>query len=133
MCIRDRSNGESPLMLQVSKGGKRQYQSLGVSVNPKFWDFSKNKPTVSYTHLDVYKRQGYIGSYTTDNDWYYQSFFADTDFINLYLCAILVTLSNRSESYLRIRLLQNDFRIYFHFYRAYLSAKLRPGYGSAGV
>ena len=38
------SNGESPLMLQVSKGGKRQYQSLGVSVNPKFWDFSKNKP-----------------------------------------------------------------------------------------
>lgn len=37
-------NGESPLMLQVSKGGKRQYQSLGVSVNPKFWDFSKNKP-----------------------------------------------------------------------------------------
>ena len=38
------SNGESPLMLQVSKEGKRQYQSLGVSVNPKFWDFSKNKP-----------------------------------------------------------------------------------------
>ena len=38
------SNGESPLMLQVSKGCKRQYQSLGVSVNPKFWDFSKNKP-----------------------------------------------------------------------------------------
>ena len=38
------SNGESPLMLQVSKGGKRQYQSLGVSVNPKLWDFSKNKP-----------------------------------------------------------------------------------------
>lgn len=38
------SNGESPLMLQVFKGGKRQYQSLGVSVNPKFWDFSKNKP-----------------------------------------------------------------------------------------
>lgn len=38
------SNGKSPLMLQVSKGGKRQYQSLGVSVNPKFWDFSKNKP-----------------------------------------------------------------------------------------
>lgn len=38
------SNGESPLTLQVSKGGKRQYQSLGVSVNPKFWDFSKNKP-----------------------------------------------------------------------------------------
>ena len=59
---------------------------------------------------------GYIGSSTTDNDWYYQSFFADTDFINLYLSAILVTLSNRSESILRIKLLQNDFRIYFHFH-----------------
>lgn len=59
---------------------------------------------------------GNIGSSPTDNNWYYQSFFADTDFINLYLCAILVTLSNRSESNLRIRLLQNDFRIYFHFY-----------------
>ena len=58
----------------------------------------------------------YIGSYTTDNNWYYQSFFTDTDFINLYLCAILVTLFNRSESSLRIRLLQNDFRIYFHFH-----------------
>lgn len=48
---------------------------------------------------------GYIGSSTTDNDWYYQSFFADTDFINLYLSAILVTLSNRSESNLIIRLI----------------------------
>ena len=59
---------------------------------------------------------GYIGSSTTDNDWYYQSFFADTDFIHLYLYTIIVTLSYRSESDLRIRLLQNDFRIYFHFY-----------------
>ena len=59
---------------------------------------------------------GYIGSYTTDNNWYYQSFFADTDFIHLYLYTIIVTLSNRSESDLRIRLLQNDSRIYFHFH-----------------
>lgn len=59
---------------------------------------------------------GYIGSYTTDNNWYYQSFFTDTDYYYLYLSAILVTLSNRSESNLIIRLLQNDFRIYFHFY-----------------
>ena len=35
---------------------------------------------------------GYIGSYTTDNNWYYQSFFADTDYYYLYLSAILVTL-----------------------------------------
>ena len=59
---------------------------------------------------------GYIGSYTTDNNWYYQSFFADTDFIHLYLYTIIVALFNRSESSLRIRLLQNDFRIYFHFH-----------------
>ena len=58
----------------------------------------------------------YTSSTVTNNNWCYQSFFADTDFINLYLCAILVTLSNRSESNLIIRLLQNDFRIYFHFY-----------------
>lgn len=48
---------------------------------------------------------GYIGSYTTDNYWYYQSLFADTDYHHLYLSAILVTLSNRSESNLRIKLL----------------------------
>ena len=38
------SNGENPLMLQVSKGGKRKYQSLGISINPKYWDFTRNKP-----------------------------------------------------------------------------------------
>lgn len=59
---------------------------------------------------------GYIGSSTTNNNWYYQSFFADTDYHYLYLSAILVTLSNRSESNLRIKLLQNDSRIYFHSY-----------------
>lgn len=59
---------------------------------------------------------GNIGSSPTDNYWYYQSFFADTDFIHLYLYTIIVTLFNRSESDLRIRLLQNNSRIYFHFY-----------------
>lgn len=58
----------------------------------------------------------HTSSIVTNNNWYYKSIFADTDFIYLYLCAILVTLSNRSESDLRIRLLQNDSRIYFHFY-----------------
>ena len=58
----------------------------------------------------------HTSSNVTNNNWYYQSFFADTDFIHLYLYTIIVTLSNRSESDLRIRLLQNDSRIYFHFY-----------------
>ena len=38
------SNGENPLMVQIFVKGKRKYQSLGVSINSKFWDFSKNKP-----------------------------------------------------------------------------------------
>ena len=37
------SNGENPLMLQVSKGGKRKYQSLGISILPRYWDFTRNK------------------------------------------------------------------------------------------
>jgi len=37
-------NGESPLMLCISKNRQRKYQSLGVSLNPIFWDFTKNQP-----------------------------------------------------------------------------------------
>jgi len=38
------SNGENPLMIRVCKDGKRTYKSLGISVNPLFWDFTKSKP-----------------------------------------------------------------------------------------
>lgn len=38
------ANGENPLLLQVSKDGKRKYRSIGLSVNQKFWDFQKNRP-----------------------------------------------------------------------------------------
>ena len=38
------SNCENPLMLQISKGEKRKYQSLGISVLPRYWDFTRNKP-----------------------------------------------------------------------------------------
>lgn len=38
------SNSESPLMLRVTKDRKRKYVSLGISVNPAQWDFSKNEP-----------------------------------------------------------------------------------------
>ena len=37
------SNGENPLMLQISKDGKRKYRSLGISIDAKFWDFTKNR------------------------------------------------------------------------------------------
>ena len=37
-------NGESPIMVRVAKDGKRSMKSLGVSVNPLYWDFAKNCP-----------------------------------------------------------------------------------------
>ena len=37
-------NNESPLMIRVCKDRKRKYLSLGVSINPIHWDFTKNKP-----------------------------------------------------------------------------------------
>lgn len=38
------SNGESPLMVKITKNGKRSLKSLGVTVNPKYWDFERDKP-----------------------------------------------------------------------------------------
>jgi len=38
------SNGEHPLMLRICKDRKKKYQSLKVSINPKYWDFEKEKP-----------------------------------------------------------------------------------------
>ena len=37
-------NNENPLMLRVTKDRKRRYLSLGISINPEYWDFTKNKP-----------------------------------------------------------------------------------------
>ena len=38
------ANGESPLMLRISKDGRRTMKSLGVSVHTKFWNFDTNQP-----------------------------------------------------------------------------------------
>ncbi len=46
------ANGEHPLMLYVSKDGKRKQQSLGISMNPKYWDFKKNQPKLSCPNKD---------------------------------------------------------------------------------
>ena len=37
-------NGEHPLMIRVTKNGKRKYKSLGISVYPDNWDFQTNRP-----------------------------------------------------------------------------------------
>lgn len=46
LCYKSKTlkNGEHPLMICVCKGGKRKYISLGISVNPNYWDFKKGKP-----------------------------------------------------------------------------------------
>ena len=31
-------------MLSICKDRKRKYQSLGISIDPKFWNFQKNEP-----------------------------------------------------------------------------------------
>lgn len=36
------ANGEHPLMVRICKDGKKKYKSLGVSVNPKHWNFERN-------------------------------------------------------------------------------------------
>lgn len=37
-------NSESPLMIRVCKDRKRKYISIGLSINPAHWDFTKNAP-----------------------------------------------------------------------------------------
>ena len=44
LCYKSKTlaNGEHPLMLCVYKDRKRKYQSLGISVNAKYWNFKDN-------------------------------------------------------------------------------------------
>ena len=46
------SNGNSPLMIRISKDRKTKYKSLGISVNPNHWDFDKNKPKPNCPNKD---------------------------------------------------------------------------------
>ena len=45
-------NNENPLMLRVTKDRKSRYLSLGISINPQFWDFEKNKPKTNCPHRE---------------------------------------------------------------------------------
>ncbi len=64
------ANGEHPLMIRVCKDGKKKYKSLGVSVLPQYWDFTKEKPkrncpnreyleNIIQTHLEKYRKQAF--------------------------------------------------------------------------
>lgn len=50
------SNGEHPIVLRISKNGKRKYVSIGVSVSPKHWDFAKNTPKANCPNRDYIKK-----------------------------------------------------------------------------
>ena len=42
------SNGEHPIMMRVTKNRKLAYKSLGISCDPKLWDFEKQLPRKSH-------------------------------------------------------------------------------------
>ena len=47
------SNGESPLMVRVCKDRKNKYKSLGISVNPVYWDFDKTlNPQLNFVKIE---------------------------------------------------------------------------------
>lgn len=54
ICFRGKklSNGESPIMVRICKDRKTKYKSLGISVNPTYWDFDKNKPKSNCPNRD---------------------------------------------------------------------------------
>ena len=37
-------NGEHPIMIRITKDRSRKYETIGISINPKYWDFDKNQP-----------------------------------------------------------------------------------------
>ena len=55
LCYRSKTllNGEHPLMLCITKDRKRKYQSLGISVNPKYWDFEKERPKANCPNKEL--------------------------------------------------------------------------------
>lgn len=46
ICFKSKTlaNGEHPLMLRITQDRKRVMKSLGISINPKHWDFIKGEP-----------------------------------------------------------------------------------------
>ena len=50
------ANGESPLMLRIAKDGKRIMKSLGIFVNPTYWDFGKNQPKSNCPNRNLIKQ-----------------------------------------------------------------------------
>jgi len=47
------SNGNSPLMLRITKDRKLKYLSLGISIKTHFWNFERNKPKANCPNKDL--------------------------------------------------------------------------------
>lgn len=68
-------NGESPLMIRITKNRKPKYISLGLSCLPKYWNLDKQEPRKSHPQRDVLnailssKKQSYLNQiYDFKND-----------------------------------------------------------------
>lgn len=55
LCYKSKTlaNGEHPLVIRICKDGKKKYKSLGISVNPKFWDFEKERPKANCPNREL--------------------------------------------------------------------------------
>ncbi len=96
------SNGENPLMLQVSKGGKRKYQSLGISILPRYWDFTRNKPKPNCPNREYIQKiildkqrelQQRMLEFNTDQKEYTKSFIITILYSYIILSDLLIYLS----------------------------------------
>ena len=97
------SNGENPLMLQVSKGGKRKYQSLGISILPRYWDFTRNKPKPNCPNREYIQKiildkqrelQQRMLEFNTDQKEYTKSFIITILYSYIILSDLLIYLSS---------------------------------------
>lgn len=50
------SDGSHPLMVRICKDNKKKYRSLGVSIQPQYWDFEKNTPKRNCPNKDFIKK-----------------------------------------------------------------------------
>lgn len=46
-------NGESPLMVRITQNRKAKYYSLGISCDPKYWNFEKQQPRKNHPDKDI--------------------------------------------------------------------------------
>jgi len=50
------ANGENPLMIRICKDRKTKYISLGISIHPQYWNFTKNAPKNSCPNKELIQK-----------------------------------------------------------------------------